>query len=464
MDEQEADIEDELGELQNTVSKQRDLASQLEAVLSRDVGRLEGLQSQLDTIEKERGELLTHYQDDWEEVLSQSPEEIATVQKKLLEAKDQLYGVQQEASTEVDEARDALAIAQTSLEKTKKSVDELDKKLAASNTDSAHLKGELGLQIEAAEKEDEEAAQTLLTERTAELEALPPPDEDVDEQGVEDAVRITQEAGAEVRRLQLEMREAEGALGQTGGQYIEEQAEQAREAVEAAAAKEREVDLDYGAWTLLRDALQEAESEDGAHLGNALVGPVSERMAALTGGRYGAVEIEPQLQTSGIELGGITREYRSLSLGTQEQLATLLRLSIAEALGSFIVMDDQLTQSDSGRIGKIRGMLQEAAKQVQVLVFTCRPQDYGDGEADPNAINLADCVHRRVISRSDASASVIKESGVVAESADVVQSPDLVELEAEIEKRETEEIRQNSTDKTADLAAALRDSLGKPRE
>ena len=155
------------------------------------------------------------------------------------------------------------------------------------------------------------------------------------------------------------------------------------EAVEAITEREHQIDTDYGAWNLLRDTLKEAESEDAVHLGNALIGPVSERMSALTGGRYGALDIGPQLQTGGIEFGGERRDPASLSLGTQEQLATLLRLSIAEALDSFIVMDDQLTQSDPERMKAIRDMLRTAARNIQVVVFTCRPDDYlagGEGE------------------------------------------------------------------------------------
>ena len=68
------------------------------------------------------------------------------------------------------------------------------------------------------------------------------------------------------------------------------------------------------------------------HLGKALVQPVSERVAALTGGRYGQVAIGPQLEAAGIQTAAGERKFDVLSVGTQEQIALLLRLSIAEAL------------------------------------------------------------------------------------------------------------------------------------
>ena len=51
----------------------------------------------------------------------------------------------------------------------------------------------------------------------------------------------------------------------------------------------------------------------------------------------------------------------------------LLRLSIAEALDTFIVLDDQLTQSDPARMTWMRNLLEAAAARIQVIVMTCHP-------------------------------------------------------------------------------------------
>ena len=49
-----------------------------------------------------------------------------------------------------------------------------------------------------------------------------------------------------------------------------------------------------------------------------------------------------QLEAAGIQTAGGERRFDVLSVGTQEQIVLLLRLSIAEALEAFIVLDDQL--------------------------------------------------------------------------------------------------------------------------
>ena len=63
-------------------------------------------------------------------------------------------------------------------------------------------------------------------------------------------------------------------------------------------------------------------------------------------------------------------------MGTREQLSTLYRLSLAEYLGSTIVLDDQLVQSDENRMDWFRALLTEKAHSFQIVVFTCRPSDY----------------------------------------------------------------------------------------
>jgi len=88
----------------------------------------------------------------------------------------------------------------------------------------------------------------------------------------------------------------------------------------------------------------------------------------------------------------------------------LYRLSLAEYLGTTLVLDDQLVQSDDTRMDWFRALLAEKARAFQIIVFTCRPGDYLEmstslpkGKAvhrDSDggiirAINLEGVVHRR---------------------------------------------------------------------
>ena len=116
-------------------------------------------------------------------------------------------------------------------------------------------------------------------------------------------------------------------------------------------------------------------------------------MGALTVRPYGDVSISPELGAEGIALGCTERGFDSLSVGTREQIALLFRLSIAETLKTFIVLDDQLTQSDGHRMAAMRDMLAAAAEHIQVMVLTCHPDDY-EGAGSPSMVDLSACMTR----------------------------------------------------------------------
>ncbi len=93
------------------------------------------------------------------------------------------------------------------------------------------------------------------------------------------------------------------------------------------------------------------------------------------------------------------REFGALSVGTREQIALVLRLAIAEALGTFVVLDDQLTQTDDTRMEWTRRLLAQAAEGSRVIVFTCHPLDY-EPESPDHVVDLSG-----VLWRSDQGAS-----------------------------------------------------------
>ena len=105
-----------------------------------------------------------------------------------------------------------------------------------------------------------------------------------------------------IRGLEDDLRRAEGALSQVGGDYVRDKSDEARRAVEAAREREHALEIEFRPWQLLCDVLIEAGRDDAQHLGKALVGPVSSRMADLTDGRYGEIAIGPQLDARGILL------------------------------------------------------------------------------------------------------------------------------------------------------------------
>jgi hypothetical protein len=265
-------------------------------------------------------------------------------------------------------------------------------------------------------------AKAELSQLEREVAALPtlPPELEESARGAEAAVVS---AEAELERLTAELSRVEGALGHVGGEVVEERERRAQEALTRSRDLERDLERQYDAYALLTNTLKAVESEQGTHLGRALEAPISQRLSELTGGRYGSVGIGSALGTRGVVVSGVERSATELSEGTQEQLATLLRVCIAEQLGAGLVLDDHLAQTHRNRAAWFSAYLREVTARIQVIVITARPEDYLSAEEMPASDAVAACLEggvcavdlERAIAR--ATYSTDEGPGPVGESA-----------------------------------------------
>ena len=88
--------------------------------------------------------------------------------------------------------------------------------------------------------------------------------------------------------------------------------------------------------------------------------------------------------------------FANLSLGTQEQIAVIVRLALAKLLAeqgvpAVVVLDDALIYSDDDRMRLMFDILIEAARDIQILVFTCREQLFEGLNA--HRFNITPCDH-----------------------------------------------------------------------
>ena len=389
-----ADLDARIEALEAAVRDCRARADQMSNQTVMDEREIESLRERAADRARELGALA----DDaaWGDLLATEERRRAEVERDLRGAERQLGAIREAADQEVEAARETLARRRDEHDKAGVALDKTAADQRAAEQRLARLDGELGPLRRQARGRDADAAKSAVEDAEAALRALPPSADARADMGLDDLERRADEAERRADALKSDLDRAEGALEQLGGQVLEEQAAQVADALAALDQREHELEVDYGAWRMLRDVLKEAEREDAVHLGRALVKPVSEKMGALTQGRYGEVAIGPQLDPGGIDLGGAQRRFDALSVGTQEQIALLLRLAIAEALGSFMVLDDQLTQSDGGRLGWMRDALVEAARRIQIIVLTCRPDDYAvDGRC--NVVDLTRCIERGAV-------------------------------------------------------------------
>ena len=157
---------------------------------------------------------------------------------------------------------------------------------------------------------------------------------------------------------------------------------------EAIQQKERELSLcaeehqrsarEVEVLTLLLRTLQDAENEAKERY----LSPVLKRLRPYLHLLFPGSEIaiDQALHVTGvIRDDGHEEAFQHLSMGTQEQIAILVRLAFAEMLveqghPATVILDDALVYSDDDRMSRMFDILTLAARNVQVVVFTCREQ------------------------------------------------------------------------------------------
>jgi hypothetical protein len=103
------------------------------------------------------------------------------------------------------------------------------------------------------------------------------------------------------------------------------------------------------------------------------------------------VDISDELQIASRTVKGVTVPFDSLSGGTKEQLSLIFRsacsMIVAKDGGTPLILDDALGYTDPKRLRLMGAVLAKAAKECQIVIFTCVPDRYGNvGEATVVAI------------------------------------------------------------------------------
>jgi hypothetical protein len=229
--------------------------------------------------------------------------------------------------------------------------------------------------------EDLTAAERALREAAERRDALPVPERPVTAEEVTEAGTALATIERVLASTDRQIHITQGRLQEVGGAVARERLRDAVEAFELAERHEREIEADYEAWKLLLEQMKEADAAQASNLGQALAPAIADRFQALTRQRYQRIQLSAQLATEGVLVAGEVRSPDRISVGTREQLATLYRLCLGEYLRTTIVLDDQLVQSDHHRMDWFRAQLAEKARSFQIVVFTCRPNDYLDAAA-----------------------------------------------------------------------------------
>ena len=159
---------------------------------------------------------------------------------------------------------------------------------------------------------------------------------------------------------------------------IDEAVEHTRHELEQAKRRRDRFERELEVLDLLADTLRAAESEARERY----LAPVVNRVHPYLQMLFPNAEIgmDEDLNITGMSrLAGYEESFDRLSMGTQEQIAVLVRLAFAEMLidqgaPAAVILDDALVFSDDQRMSLMFDILSHAAQRVQILIFTCREQ------------------------------------------------------------------------------------------
>lgn len=162
------------------------------------------------------------------------------------------------------------------------------------------------------------------------------------------------------------------------GAGIDEAIEHTQRELEQATQERNHLEREIAVLDLLRDTLRAAEIEAKERY----LAPVINRVRPYLQMLFPNAEIkmDEDLNITGMSRReGYEEPFEHLSMGTQEQIAVLVRLAFAEMLidqgtPAAVVLDDALAFSDDYRMQLMFDILSHAAQRVQIVVFTCREQ------------------------------------------------------------------------------------------
>jgi uncharacterized protein YhaN len=141
--------------------------------------------------------------------------------------------------------------------------------------------------------------------------------------------------------------------------------------------------LDAAAIKLLWETLQQNKRQ----VFEAVVQPVRRMvtmdMERILGPRYERLEFDESLMPARVRPAHRQddAEVDALSFGTREQLLLLVRLALGRLLSRSlgrhcVILDDPLVNADRGRHRATLRVLEDAAAETQVIIFTCHPNSY----------------------------------------------------------------------------------------
>ncbi len=332
----------------------------------------------------------------------------ATLQPRIDELRRTLEGMPADEDTsEKEQAEAALESAQAELQKARdeervarEAVDERARSVTDLEVEVRTLRNAVDSQTEVVERREEQLRndaegvpdQQLAEAHETTAQAVTEQKETVSSLEAERPASARTQLEARVSRLQTAIQKRESdrvnlriesvrlseRIEAHDGAGIDEAIEHTQHELEQATLRRDRFVREVEVLDLLAETLRTAESDAKERY----VAPVVNRIHPYLQMLFPDAEISigDDMYITGMSRhAGYEESFDHLSMGTQEQIAVLVRLAFAEMLidqgaPAAVVLDDALVFSDDQRMRLMFDILSHAAQRVQILVFTCREQ------------------------------------------------------------------------------------------
>lgn len=150
--------------------------------------------------------------------------------------------------------------------------------------------------------------------------------------------------------------------------------------LETLESRRAQVQEEYDAIALAREALAEANENLQNRFSPALGQRAGEIFSALTGGKYHRVLLNEAMQAAAETADNLPREAALLSQGASDQLYLAVRLAICDLVLPAekrvpLILDDSLINFDEERMALALDYLAKEAEKRQILLFTCQNRE-----------------------------------------------------------------------------------------
>ncbi len=194
------------------------------------------------------------------------------------------------------------------------------------------------------------------------------------------AERTLRQITATVQQLRDETIGLEAEVRVAGGSGLGEAIQLLGEQIADLERRRTQVALEADASRLLYKTLLDAQRTARERW----LGPIKTRVAPFMKLIHPESDIdldEETLELKGLTRAGVAERFDRLSAGAREQVAVVTRLALAQVLKhgghpATVILDDALVNTDEIRLERMHHVLREAARDLQVVVLTCRERDF----------------------------------------------------------------------------------------